>query len=442
MNESPAAEARRLARSGEKEAAEAVIARLLVSVFALKAPQVTLREDVYSLNSLNGFADDGEMRFFFKFHQEEDEAPGEYYNATILAEAGLPVEKPLEVSRRMGEQILLYRRVEDPRFADLCRDSETTLNAAAPSELVRAQEELDARAGAVLCESLHCASVEDIAAEPIHRLFTERLYSERGSERGSEQGSEQGDGRRAEGGRVRRFYEGQVFEFPALRLHWNELSALQWVINGVEHSRTLAEMFALARQFLSPAVLASDGGAAVISHGDAHNANLFAARQRDGSFTLRYYDPAFAGRHVPALLAEIKPTFHNIFAHPFWLYEPSLVEETYQLSVQRDEKRIIVEHNWQLTPLRRAFLQSKCQRVWQPLLKEMARRDLLAKNYLQQIGLALFCCPTLVLPLRAQEGRAGQTPYSSLLGWALAVEAASLSEVNNSSFTELAQNLA
>ena len=39
---------------------------------------------------------------------------------------------------------------------------------------------------------------------------------------------------------------------------------------------------------------------------------------------------------------------------------------------------------------------------------------------------ALFCCPTLVLPLRA--GAAGglgapQTPASSLLGWALAVEA-------------------
>ena len=396
-------EARRLARGGEKAAAEAVVGELLGSVFGMKVARVVLRDDVYSLNSLNGFVDDGEREFFFKFHQEDGEAPGEYYNAEILASAGLPVEAPLEVSRRAGEQILLYRRVSDPRFADLCRDGDGDGDGGDDgglrSELARAQEELDAKVGEVLCESLHSATAEEIEAEPIHRLFSGRLS----------------------GGRVERFYGGRIFEFPGIKLHWDELSRTRWVINGVEHPHTVGELFALAAAELSPAAFMADGGAAVVAHGDAHNANIFARRGGDGDLALRYFDPAFAGCHVPALLAEVKATFHNVFAHRHWLYEPELSE--YMVTARREGDFLVCGHDWDLTPLRRSFLASKAERVWRPLLGEMGRRGMLGGGYERRLGLALFCCPTLVLPLRA--GRMGQTPRSSLLGWMLALTVAS-----------------
>src|SRR5690625_1893242 len=90
---------RALARQAPDEACirlGAMIGRL----FDLRVTDIKIRHDQYSLNSLNGFLEaDGEA-FFFKFHQEEGEeaAAGEYYRADILAEAGLPVDRPVHVS--------------------------------------------------------------------------------------------------------------------------------------------------------------------------------------------------------------------------------------------------------------------------------------------------------------------------------------------------------
>ncbi len=47
---------------------------------------------------------------------------GEYYRARILAEAGLPVDLPVETSTRPGRQILLYRLRKDRRLAEVARD--------------------------------------------------------------------------------------------------------------------------------------------------------------------------------------------------------------------------------------------------------------------------------------------------------------------------------
>ena len=74
---------------------------------------------------------------------------------------------------------------------------------------------------------------------------------------------------------------------------------------------------------------------------------------------LVFFDPAFAGAHLPALLAEIKPTFHNIFAHPDWLYHPA--DAALELRGQATVRNGVleVEHDWELPALRAAFLESK-----------------------------------------------------------------------------------
>ncbi|WAH61718.1 hypothetical protein LZ023_39440 (plasmid) [Pseudomonas silvicola] len=107
---------------------------------------------------------------------------------------------------------------------------------------------------------------------------------------------------------------------------------------------------------MKPAALASHG--VVVAHGDAHNANVWYETQH-GEPELVSFDPAFAGSNIPALLAEIKATFHNIYAHPCWLYEPDDAAARYQVNVRCDGNTLIVEHDWQLSPLRRAFLTSE-----------------------------------------------------------------------------------
>ena len=62
--------------------------------------------------------------------------------------------------------------------------------------------------------------------------------------------------------------------------------------------------------------------------------------------TLELFDPAFAGRSIPALLGEVKATFHNIFAHPLWLYTPDLAGRAYRVTAERSGDRIVVTHDW------------------------------------------------------------------------------------------------
>jgi hypothetical protein len=136
-----------------------------------------------------------------------------------------------------------------------------------------------------------------------------------------------------------------------------------------------------------------------------------------------FFDPAFAGSHLPALLAEIKATFHNIFAHPLWLYDARLAAEKYTAAVRLRGEVLEVEHDWRLSDLRTAFLDSKFRRVWRPLLTELKRRGLLPANWRRIIRCALFCCPTLVMNLRA--GAGDHNPVSSAIGLSVAIMAGS-----------------
>lgn len=410
---SPTAEARRLVIAGEIDAAQNVLAALIGEAFDLDVAQVSINRDGYSLNSLNGTVMTGPgAAYFFKFHQEEDEAAGldEYYRADLLATAGYPVDQPSHASTEVGRQILLYPLRQTPRLADLCVAAEGHEPVIPADDLTGAQAALDRQIGAIMLETLHMAPTGTAAAEPIHQLFHHRLA--------------RAPFAREPGGRLARFYQDRPVELPTVGtdrrcIGWDDFAAARWIINGVERRDTVATVVQRSLVSLHPDRF--DGGPAVTAHGDAHNANVWYDNGR-----LVYFDPAFAGRHVPALLAEIKATFHNIFAHPFWLYHPS--RSTVSVTADYADGVITVSHDWTLTPLRAAFLDSKIRHVWQPLIRALDQKNALAPDWLDIVMLAMFCCPTLVLPLTPNPPPGfppSHTASTALLGWAIAMAFAS-----------------
>jgi hypothetical protein len=363
---------------------------------------VSINRDAYSLNSLNGFVETDAGPFFFKFHQEEgeDRMSGEYYRARILAEAGLPVDLPVETSTRPGRQILLYRLRKDRRLAEVARDLDEERDSARLAPVVDAQAALDRAVAAVYLKTLHPIAVEQSCAEPVHRLFHERL---RDFDRPGEIG-----------GRFASFYRDRDFELPGVTLNWRALRDLRISLNGIVYRDSLGALFDAAFAALRPARFAGFG---VTAHGDAHNANVWFEEARKPP-RLTLFDPAFAGEHVPALLAEVKPTFHNIFAHPYWLYEPQVATTRFAARVRHRGDVLAIETDWALSPLRTAFLERKAAELWRPLLAELQARHGLPADWRRQLKLALFCCPTLVMNLRS--GAGAHNPVSSAIGLGVA----------------------
>jgi hypothetical protein len=176
----------------------------------------------------------------------------------------------------------------------------------------------------------------------------------------------------------------------------------------------------------------------VTAHGDAHNANVWIEEGR-GAPRLVMFDPAFAGEHVPALLADVKATFHNIFAHPFWLYHPAEAESRFRVDVSIEDGWITVTHDWALTPLRQGFLDLKIDHVWRPLLAALRTARLLPADWRHAVRLALFSCPTLVMNLRAGAAHGatpGRSPAISALSFAVAVAAGSEPEAGSDAFSQ------
>jgi hypothetical protein len=400
----PASRARRLAKAGRPREAADIVATLLQEAFGLDVANVRIGVDAYSLNSLNGTFEAGGQPLFFKFHEEENEAAmaGEYYRVQLLAEAGFPIDVPLYLSSVPGRQILVYRRRNDRRFADVLRDLDLAPNAKAAAGAVAAEDELNRQLMSIYARDLHPISAAQSAAEPIHRLFHERLI-------------DAGDPTRP-GGRLAAFYIDKVFDLPGLSLTWFELSRLRVCLNGVTYRQTLGELFEEALVRLRPGRL--DGGG-VRAHGDAHNANVWYEIREGQLPRLSLFDPAFAGSHVPALLAEVKTTFHNVFAHPLWLYEPEQAVQRFRIDVQRDGGQLAVHTDWSLGPVREALLASKRDLIWRPLIRLLDERSLLPSDWRRVVRLGLFLCPTLVMSLRAADGR--HNPQTSALGFAIAV---------------------
>jgi Ser/Thr protein kinase RdoA (MazF antagonist) len=250
---------RALALAGQTGEAEAALTALVSRLFGLDVINLKINFDQYSLNSLNGFFDSGGEEFFFKFHQEEGEETmsGEYYRADILAQAGLPVDMPLYRSSLPGEQVLVYRRRYEPRFADILRRLDDEPDAPRRAAALAAEAKLSVTIFDVYRQSLHPITPAQSAAEPIHRLFHERLVDP--------------ETKKFPGGRLARFYVGQKFRFPGIELAWDEFKTLKFVINGTEYQDSVGSLFEAAHLRLAPSLLA---GAGVVAHGDAHNANI------------------------------------------------------------------------------------------------------------------------------------------------------------------------
>ena len=398
-------------KGGNIEVARDVLAAFIAQKFDLDITGLSIRQDTLSLNSINGtfMTQDGE-KLFFKFHMEEsEETVAEYYRAELLDRAGYPVETPLYLSKEPGEQILIYPYKNSERLADMCRRLEQPeeQGSAEYNELIKAQAVLDKISAEKTLETLHTATSANLKDEPLLQLFYWRLVdvSEDGSIR--------------PGGRHHRFYVGQDFSFPDnVTIPYEELSRLTWNINGVEYPVTLDQCFDQARKLLAPDYYASY--AACTAHGDAHNGNVWA---NNGRMDLSWFDPAFAGENIPVLLTEVKTVFHNIFAHSNWLYDAEKADKSLSVSCNVKDGVIHVRHNWDLPSLRRDFLYSKLENYWKPVLKVLKAQNKLPDDWEAYVRSALFCCPTLVMNLRAGAGSVQNkhTPRTSLLGLSIAI---------------------
>lgn len=404
------AQIRAMARSDVPQA-EAMLTDFIGGLFGIPVLGLRINQDQYSLNSLNGFFDSDGQGYFFKFHQEEGEEAmsGEYYRADILARAGLPVDQPVHLSTLPGEQLLVYRRRSDPRFSDVLFDLDRAPDDKASARAAEAEAGLNDRILAVARDSLVPITPEQAAAEPVHRLFYERLIDLPGG--------------RYPGGRLGAFYVGKTFHFPGgIELAWDAIADARPVINGLEYRRSLREKFDLAHARYAPTATADAGG--IVAHGDAHNANVWYERgaERD---RLAFFDPAFAGDKVPALLAEVKSTFHNIFAHPFWLYNPELAAQHFTARVALQDKRLHIDTDWQPSPVRMDLLAVKSRHFWAPWLRHLQDRDMLPADWEDVIRIGLFLSPTLVMNLNASAAEGRHNPTSSAIGLAVALAAGS-----------------
>jgi hypothetical protein len=419
---------RTLVREGRREEAGAAAARLLSEETGTAFRDVTINDDRYSLNSVNGTAVDADgRRLFFKFHTEEGEAEtvGEYYKAHVLADAGLPVDLPIKASSTPGRQFLLYAYRQDSKLADVCLQLETGSDPASltPSsdEIVAAQAGLDDITLKAALASL-APPTPASADEALHQLFHHRLVTP-------------GETGRL-GGRYAQFYQGRGVPVAGVEIPWEAFADLRWTINGVGYRQTLRELFDQSFRLLDPRALARLP--VLVSHGDAHNANVWARRDDEGRLRLVLFDPAFAGKTIPALLGEVKATFHNIFAHPLWLYTPDLAARAYRTSAELQGDRIVVTHDWALSDLRRQFLALKRDRYWRPLLLRLKAMGALPDDWEAIVRSALFCCPTLVMSQMPGPERA---PSVSLIGFAVSVMCGSAPAAGSDAVSDLFADL-
>lgn len=398
-HQSKTAHIRALAKVDSAAAVE-VLHSFLKEVLGLAVQDVEINYDQYSLNSLNGFFSIGSEKFFFKFHQEdgEEDMKGEYYRAELLSDVGLPIDLPVYKSVQPGEQVLVYRRRTEPRFSDVLRDQDVKNDPKTILSAAQAEANLNAEILRVAHETLHKVSFEEVQNEPIHHLFYDRLSDPQTGI--------------SPGGRYTQFYVEQTFELPGCSLSWGEFATARLVLNGQEMAQTFGEIFECAMVRLKPGNLVNSGG--FTAHGDAHNANVWFSSDLDEP-KLTYFDPAFAGEHIPSLLAEIKATFHNVFAHPFWLYDPAIAQQQYTASACYEAGVLRIDTDWCLSNVRQQLLDVKAASFWKPFLERLSNEGMLPDGWREIMRSAFAMCPALVMNLRANQGQHNKT--SSAIGF-------------------------
>ncbi len=377
----------------EREKAERLLRLWFARHMRLHTERVTLTPKAVSLNSFNGIYHSDGQDFFFKTHVEEQGILAEYYHADLLQQAGYNIVKPLRLVHEKEEQMVIYPVVQWPVMFDLMRAFETGKSSDITLDmLVSAERRECQRLLAIYRATLAPVAAEQHAQAPIHQLFWHRLA----------------------GSRLNSFYSGKSVSLPRdskdeqRYMAFDDLLRYRWIIQGVEQPSTLGELIERGKSALQPA----QATMTVIGHGDAHFGNVFLEKQRD----YLYFDPAFAGRHSP-LLDVIKPLYHNVYAT--WMYFPQEIARDLHLTVTVRGTTIVIEHDYTLTPVRRAILATKLEHLVSPLVAELRVRHALPANWQEIMQLALMCCPLLTINL-LDEARYSQ--HISWLGLAHAVQ--------------------
>lgn len=373
----------------EREKAERLLHFWFARHMNVQVERVTLTPKAVSLNSFNGFYQvDGE-EYFFKTHVEEQGILQEYYHAEVLRKAGYNIVKPLRTIHENGQQMVIYPVMYWPVMFDLMRSLETgqSTDGITIATLVEAEKRECERLLAIYTETLLHTTAQENADAPIHQLFWHRLT----------------------GGRLENYYSGKHVSLPihAGSISFEKLLSYRWRINGVDQRHTLGALIERAIAVLHPKREAFT----IIGHGDAHFGNVFLENQQD----YLYFDPAFAGRHSP-LLDVVKPLFHNVFAT--WMYFPFEIAQSLHMQVHVEDTKLIVDHNYVLTPVRQALLKTKQEYLLAPLFAQLRAADTLHDDWLEVTQSALMCCPLLTMNLIDAER---MPPSIGWLGFAMAV---------------------
>jgi hypothetical protein len=354
---------------------------------SLDVTSVELVPRPVSLNSFSGTAVVDGRTLFFKSHIDPDGAVAEYYNSSVLAEAGYNVVAPVLGEREAGRQIVFYPVVSWPLLFDEVHEVERRGGAdpGATPLLAAERRECD-RLLDIYTATAAETDASANAAAPVHQLFWHRLT----------------------GGRLERFYAGTSIAMPSGRaLPFEEVSRCRWVVNGVAQPRSLATLIDDARVELDPRRPATT----VVGHGDAHYGNVFL----EAGNRFLYFDPAFAGRHSP-MLDLAKPLFHNVFAD--WMYFPRERVDEVSVAVRHRAGTIEIDYRDVLSALRGSLLRTKQEALIEPLLSRR-RAEHAESPDRRSLHLALMCCPLLTMNL------VDATRFPPAIGWiglALAVQ--------------------
>jgi hypothetical protein len=383
-------------------AANKLLKKFLNDNLPFKVKEVAVRPLAVSLNSINGhLTTEAGEKLFFKTHVEPQSIIHEYYNSSILQEAGYPVIQPIFSSTEWGKQLLIYKFFDLPSLFTVMRDLETNPRQAA-TEIISLQQKADEKLYQIYLKTLQPLAAAEHAKAPVHQLFYHRLT----------------------GGRFTSFYQDTEMSLPGQQLNFNNLAKMKWTINGVKFRDTLGNLVESAIELLNPD---SADTLSIVGHGDAHNGNIFCD---EDTAELLYFDPAFAGRHSP-FLDLAKPLFHNVFA--IWMYFPEEIASNLSIQWQIKEDSLIVEHDFVPSDARIALLRSKLERVLNPLLRELKLRDSLPEKWRDYLKLALFCCPFLTMNLSDVQKF---SPEITLLGLAMSVEMGSTNLENSKSLLD------
>lgn len=226
----------------------------------------------------------------------------EYEKASLLAEAGWPVVKPISMSQQRDYPLLLYPKMDEPTLFDELEKSNMSGIQTLTKQQLQELYAYNAVIGQKEVNTLRPGSVDEAKSAPVQTLFLKRFEK---------------------GGRIDQWYtENTEFRLPGLRtpISWRELLNCTWIINGVPYETTLNTIIRNARNVLS--YTNENDAFMTLSHGDDHAGNVRLTRPP------LVFDPAFAGWNPTSL--DLKALAHTGFLPMAGMYyKPNGLNCTY-----------------------------------------------------------------------------------------------------------------